>query len=409
MASFGPTHGHATRLRCIELTFDPHNFYQSASNLAYSIHPEWCEKTGEIDVVQLMGGITNTLLKVTKRVPGRSQTDNDRDSVLIRAYGNGSDNFIDRDRDVATHIVCAEYGFAPPLLARCKNGVLYRYIIGQTCTPQDLITEPVWRAVAKHLGEWHARLPTNMAAEAKCADPQSNKSRSDLSSKSPVLDIWAVMQRWTNALPCASPAQKTQKQLLQIELDRSFRHLVKASQCGSESDRLVLGHCDLGSANIILLPKDPAHDEVRVSFIDYEYAVPCPAAFDIANHFAEWAGYDCDYSALPTKSVRRRFLQYYLESFKAHCGEAPSPGLMLDALFEEVDRYRGMPGLYGGLWALLQAAVSQINFDYTTLAEGRLGEYYAWRAEEDGSRARGGKDMPFRERRWAECQFFSQA
>ncbi|KAK3364253.1 kinase-like domain-containing protein, partial [Lasiosphaeria hispida] len=133
-------------------------------------------------------------------------------------------------------------------------------------------------------------------------------------------------------------------------------------------------------------------------FIDYEYATPCPAAFDIANHFAEWGGYDCDYNMLPTKSMRRRFLQHYLESYKAHC-EAPTPHRILEALFEEVDRYRGLPGLYGGLWALVQAAVSQIDFDYTALAEARLGEYFAWRAEEDGSRAREGKDMPLCEQR----------
>jgi hypothetical protein len=28
-----------------------------------------------------------------------------------------------------------------------------------------------------------------------------------------------------------------------------------------------------------------------VNFIDYEYAVPAPAAFDISNHLAEWTAY----------------------------------------------------------------------------------------------------------------------
>jgi ethanolamine kinase len=211
------------------------------------------------------------------------------------------------------------------------------------------------------------------------------------------------MQKWINALPFDSPKQKAQKELLQIELDRSFRDL--DNQRGPGPSGFVFGHCDLVSANVIILPKDSdnstADGEARVSFIDYEYATPCPAAFDLANHFAEWGGYNCDYHMLPTKSMRRQFLQDYLKSYKAHC-DTPISDDMLDVLFEEVDQYRGMPGLYGGVWALLQATISQIDFDYASFAEVRLGEYFAWRAEENGSRAKEGKEMPLRERRWAE-------
>lgn len=71
-------------------------------------------------------------------------------------------------------------------------------------------------------------------------------------------------------------------------------------------------------------------------------------------------------------------------------------------LFEDVDHFRGIPGFHWGIWALIQATISQIDFDYALYAETRLGEYWAWRAEEDGSRARSGKEMPLRERRWAQ-------
>ena len=352
------------------------------------------------------------LLKVAKYVPGKSQTEVDRESVLLRAYGNKTEILIDRDRDARLHALCAKHRLAPPLLARFKNGLMYRYIIGQVCTPQDIINERVWRAVAKHLGEWHARLPIDSVAgvihlpgsrSANSAKSQSAESCFDISCRSPVPNIWSVMQRWIDALPCGSPGQKSQKEMLQIELDRSFRDL--DNQRGPGSRGFVLGHCDLVSANIVMLPKDTvnstADEDIRVSFIDYEYATPCPAAFDIANHFAEWGGYDCDHKMLPTKSIRRRFLKDYLQSYKAHC-DTPICDEILDVLFEEVDRYRGMPGFYGGLWALIQASISQIDFDYASLAEVRLGEYFAWRAEENGSRAKEGKSMPLRERRWAE-------
>lgn len=140
-----------------------------------------------------------------------------------------------------------------------------------------------------------------------------------------------------------------------------------------------------------------------MSFIDYEYATPSPAAFDLANHFAEWGGFDCDFSVLPTRSQRRGFIEEYMQSYATHTGEDRlSHGVELETqkLFDEVDAFRGIPGFYWGIWALIQATISQIDFDYAAYAEIRLGEYWAWRAEQDGSRAASGAELPLREARW---------
>lgn len=102
---------------------------------------------------------------------------------------------------------------------------------------------------------------------------------------------------------------------------------------------------------MIVLPGDKnsqnADDVTQVNFIDYEYAVPAPAAFDIANHLAEWIGYDCDYNMTPTKSVRRQFLSEYTKSYIQHRGLEPSQeSEIVDRLYHDVDRFRGIPGLY---------------------------------------------------------------
>lgn len=93
-------------------------------------------------------------------------------------------------------------------------------------------------------------------------------------------------------------------------------------------------------------PSDP-DAPVVVDFIDYEYATPSPAAFDIANHFAEWVGYDCDYNRIPTRTVRRAFLEEYVDSYSQH---AALPGTTkkeaVDQLYADVERYRGIPGFY---------------------------------------------------------------
>jgi ethanolamine kinase len=176
---------------------------------------------------------------------------------------------------------------------------------------------------------------------------------------------------------------------------------------------LIFAHCDLLSANVIVIPHAEKNgvvnghsDSQDVHFIDYEYATPSPAAFDIANHFAEWGGYDCDYNMLPTRSVRREFLTEYVKSFAQHGGKGVDAGeqeKVVEKLFQDVDRFRGIPGFYWGVWALIQATISQIDFDYASYAEVRLGEYWAWRGEQGGSKsAAASEQKPLRERRWAQ-------
>ena len=168
--------------------------------------------------------------------------------------------------------------------------------------------------------------------------------------------------------------------------------------------QLVFGHCDLLSGNVIIPPNiasSTAPSITPVAFIDYEYATPSPPAFDLANHFSEWGGFECDYSVLPTRSVRRAFIEEYMSSYTSRAKLDPAVNFA-DRLFDEIDEFRGIPGLYWGIWALIQAKISTIDFDYANYAETRLGEYWDWKAESDGSREREGRDMPLRERRWAE-------
>ena len=117
------------------------------------------------------------------------------------------------------------------------------------------------------------------------------------------------------------------------------------------------------SANVIKTGKVAGTAQHTVSFIDYEYSAAAPAAFDLANHFSEWVGFECDYNLIPTSSIRRAYLQEYLASFNKHTKQ-PLPDSTLDALEREVNRFRGMPGFYWGIWALIQATISQIDFNY---------------------------------------------
>ena len=324
---------------------------------------------------------------------------------------------------MASHLLLASYKLAPELLARFQNGMIYRFIPGRVCSPADLQSESIWRAVATRLGQWHATLPvipggkvatTSKSEFEMClslARVRRTHSQEEIDAITPdkvVPNIWTTMQKWIYALPTQTDKQKRQQQLLQQELLRTVKDLADLPGLGNNS--LVFGHCDLLCGNIIRIPRVPDSsldlgNTENVTFIDYEYASPAPAAFDLANHFAEWGGFDCDYSVLPTRSTRRAFLFQYLSSYKRYQRNTTSlnvSGEELDALCNVVDGFRGTPGLYWGIWALIQAEISQIDFDYAEYAQIRLGEYFAWREEEDGSRKKAERKMHPREQRLAE-------
>ncbi|KAL8972900.1 MAG: hypothetical protein Q9183_000289 [Haloplaca sp. 2 TL-2023] len=410
----------ATNFQKIPLSHNSADSQASALRLVLSLFPDWETAEGQIEFIRFKEGITNTLLKAIKRRPGHTEKQIDDEAVLIRAYGKGTDVLIDRERETQSHSLLCRHGLAPELLARFQNGLMYRFIRGQVCDSDNLTEERIWRGVARRIAQWHALLP--VAAASSMSDTGEKDSPptplKELSSvpKTSIDDInritpdkltpnvWTVIQKWIFALPTTSEVEKQRKDTLQKELERTVADLANVPSFGK--DGLVFSHCDLLSGNVIVHPRGSGTSPSveTVSFIDYEYATPAPAAFDLANHFAEWGGFECKYKALPTRSVRRAFLEEYLASYTSY---TPLPldidrQTYVDRLFNEIDAYRGVPGLYWGVWALIQATISQIDFDYASYAEVRLKEYWDWRAEEEGTRTKEGRDMPLRERRLAQ-------
>ncbi|KAL1862219.1 hypothetical protein Plec18167_000994 [Paecilomyces lecythidis] len=408
--------------RYIAQSYNHADSQASALRLVLTLNPHWEGPENNIEFVRFTDGITNTLLKIVNRKPGLTDEEIDNEAVLMRAYGNHTEILIDRERETRSHALLASRGLAPPLLARFQNGLLYRFLRGRVTAPTDLVKSPVWRGVARRLGQWHAVLPISEAASPTSAEtgppsrPLDVDSQDDQEPKAddivpikprqPGTNIWTVIQRWILALPTQNEEQRLRRRNLQKEFEKIVAELDDGTGIGQGG--LIFGHCDLLSANVIILPRKdgastPQDGVETVNFIDYEYATPSPAAFDIANHFAEWGGYDCDYNMMPTQSVRKEFLKEYVAAYSQH-GGIPESAVdeTVDKLYKDVDRFRGIPGFYWGVWALIQATISQIDFDYASYAEVRLGEYWAWRRELDGSRARAGEEMPLRERRWAQ-------
>ncbi|KAL2888742.1 putative ethanolamine kinase [Ceratocystis lukuohia] len=416
----------------LPLSYDSHNSEASSIELIKAIEPDWVSADGNklndgVKIVRCTDGITNTLLKIINTANGtRSADEADKHAFLLRAYGNGTDVIIDREREAENHELLMRHGLAPELLARFQNGMLYRYIRGTVTHPEDLRRPEIFTAVARRLAEWHATVPCIAAKDSgKTATnttiPTQGRARSATSGK-PVPNMWTVLQKWILALPTQTDSQKKNQSTLQAEFEW-LRELLGGRPTLGENG-LVFAHCDLLHGNIIVEPKDVtaasgSDQDLTVCFIDYEYATPSPAAFDICNHFAEWGGFECDYNVMPSKAQRLSFIRNYIATYFAKKdgngansttnlsnGTAATPLSMEELenesqkLFIEVDLFRGIPGFYWGIWSQIQAVISEIDFDYASYANVRLGEYWAWKAEFQGTR-KPDTELCLREKRWA--------
>ena len=123
----------------------------------------------------------------------------------------------------------------------------------------------------------------------------------------------------------------------------------------------------------------------QIVVVDFEYASPNPAAFDIANHFHEWtANYHSsvphllDPSLYPSLEDRRNFYRAYL----AHASVPPESTQDLELEMQKLDRQAQIwsPSSHAmwAIWALVQARESVESqeeapeFDYVRHARDRM-------------------------------------
>ncbi|KAG5746105.1 hypothetical protein H9Q70_011199 [Fusarium xylarioides] len=323
-----------------DVVFDTSDAHRSALSLLPLLFPD--RKIDEIRISALTQGTTNGLFKVTVNA-------STADAVLIKVYGDGTDITIDREKELRLHKLLAERQLSSSPLVRFSNGHAYQFISGRVCSEGDMSETRIFRGVARELARWHATLPT--------ADPK------EVLTYKP--GVWSTAKKWLDAI--SKHPHRSQAEI--DDLHEKFKYLADALLSTDVSEPLVLAHGDLLCANIIVQESGDGSDVASVRFIDYEHATYCPRAFELANHFAEWTGFDCDYDLLPKTSTRRAFIAEYLTTHAELCREHNIPTVndaSVDHLMRQVDDHRGFPGFYWGLCALIQAetATRTIDFDY---------------------------------------------
>ncbi|XP_022919558.2 ethanolamine kinase-like [Onthophagus taurus] len=334
----------------IDVLIEENNIFDGAKEILEKIRPNW--PVEKIKYKLLTDGITNKLIGCN--VEG----ENEEETVLVRIYGNKTDLLIDRKAETRNILLLNKLSLAPQLYATFHNGLAYQFVPGTTLSSKTVIKPEIYKLVARRMARMH-------------------KVKNGINQKNCTPSLWNKMQRFLDLVPHDFTDPRKQKRFLELNLPKKGdlqkeKEFLKHHLSQNES-LVVFAHNDLLLGNVIYTEKSN-----NVTFIDFEYAGFNYQAYDIGNHFAEFAGVDdVDYSYYPNKQLQCDWLKTYLEEFSdkivTECD--------IEELYVMVNKYALAAHLFWGIWCLIQAEHSYIDFDFLKYAQQRLGEYFTKKPE----------------------------
>mmetsp|Transcript_36037 Transcript_36037/g.102033 ORF Transcript_36037/g.102033 Transcript_36037/m.102033 type:complete len:356 (-) Transcript_36037:154-1221(-) len=314
----------------------------AARALCLQLLPSWSTvAAASLEVSVISGGITNSLLKVTP--PEGSGLD----PVVIRTFGDNTEKMIDREEELEKILKLNAHGFGAKVLGIFGNGRVEEFLQGRILSIEEMQDPALQAKVATRMAEFHSLL--SLARSQECT-------------------LWTTLQSWMDtAKTLKFEDEQRQAAFEKLELDafQADIMLVKAA-LESLGSPMVLSHNDLLNGNIMIL------EGGALQFIDFEYGGTNYRGFDFGNHFNEFAGFDCDYTCYPQPDVQRRFIGEYLKH--SHPGGSVPPE-EVEQVYMEANVAALASHLFWGLWAILQAKFSNLDFDYIEYAQMRYDEY----------------------------------
>ncbi|KAF6726966.1 Ethanolamine kinase 1 [Oryzias melastigma] len=345
MASYIHVPDEAPAVPKIDTTVDDSDYRPGALMLLKELRPNW--KPSEVKIKVFTDGITNKLL-------GCYVGPILQDVVLVRIYGNKTELLVDRENEVKSFRVLHTHRCAPQLYCTFNNGLCYEFLQGTALEPEHIRHQPVFRLIARQLAKYHAIHAHNGWV------PQS--------------DLWLKMGKY---LALISKYHRLSLEVPSLQCLR--KELVWLQQSLTVlGSPVVLCHNDLLCKNIIYNQR-----EGSIKFIDYEYAGYNYQAFDIGNHFNEFAGLnEVDYSYYPERSIQLLWLRSYLEAYKVLKGLGSEvTDVEVETLYVQVNQFALASHFFWGLWALIQAKFSTIDFDFLGYAVLRFNQYFKMKPE----------------------------
>eukprot|EP01083_Nonionella_stella_P075533 205392_1 len=361
----------------------------------------------------IQGGITNLLYLLTPK-SGDECKSNDQASghkLLVRIYGENTEVLIDRDREEKLFYELGNVGFGPKLYGIFGNGRMEQWY--DNAHTVKLHEQKHCKKISATLAAMHSIRPALLKAE------ESESS------------LWKIVDKWYNIASNLEFKENADKQAkyeqlnwnnirTQIQIMRSFLpsdandddmdklfEFMIAQQPDDETKQLVqqrltnkinriatefmfdyvFTHNDLLGGNILHV-----QETKEIKFVDFEYGAYNYRAFDFANHFCEYAGFDCDWKKhFPDRNHMKQFVNDYVDAlcgndeyirnvtldvvrlFKKENGFSERDyNQFLEDCCEIIINFSMVDHYFWGLWGVVQAMHSPINFEFMQYAHERL-------------------------------------
>ncbi|KAH8742149.1 choline/ethanolamine kinase family protein [Cryptosporidium ryanae] len=230
-------------------------------------------------------------------------------NLRVRFYNQNRKMFINEKREVIIQNILSESGFLKPVILSFSGGQVEEYIEGRTLEVEDVRMRKVYLSIAKRIAHLHSiKVPSELSLNVIEEYKQGTVNTSENISI-----VWPTLNNW---LLRAEKMVNTRANFKKIDfvklndlISKVRDYLYATCDTGLLSpNSIVISHCDLLPGNII-----ETCDKNHV-FIDYEFSGTAERAFDLGNHFCEWAGFSCEWQHLPTDDQLREFVFEYIRN-----------------------------------------------------------------------------------------------
>ncbi|KAF4091547.1 hypothetical protein AMELA_G00038130 [Ameiurus melas] len=269
--------------------------------------------------------------------------------------------------------ILAERQLGPKLYGIFPQGRLEQYVPSRKLTTEELGNPSLSAEIAEKIAKFHKmRMPVNK--EPKWLFGTMGKYMSQVQRLTFTREI---LHHKFNRLMSYNLPQEME----------NLRCLLESTQ-----SPVVFCHNDLQEGNILLLSAKENIEKQKLMLIDFEYSSYNYRGFDIGNFFCEWMyDYNCDTSPFfktniknyPTKAQQMQFFESYLSEYDPEVLNF-SEKIQLkikEHMFVEVNRFALASHFFWGLWSIIQARLSTIEFGYLDYATARFDAYFELKKE----------------------------
>jgi thiamine kinase-like enzyme len=231
-------------------------------------------------------------------------------AILVRLYGEGTESFFNRDDELRTfsNLSSLKYG-AHALLCQFENGRCERFFTGSRPLTASEFTQENWSNIAmgKEVFVFHQ---LKMFEEPNMSMPTYEQAVSDFLNTvkccySDLLErsnaTWFACNqsndggnKSSNSNGCQILRSEDERKWLHDTIYSSIPEWLKIVECSllnetnsvvaRSKNNVVFGHNDLQPGNILV-----NESNMKITFIDFEYARYVPRGYDIINLWCEWA------------------------------------------------------------------------------------------------------------------------